>query len=36
MVGVSSRTSSRPLFKEMSILTLASSYIVEVTCFLRK
>jgi hypothetical protein len=36
MVGVSSRTSCRQLFKEMSILTLASLYILEVTCFIRK
>jgi hypothetical protein len=36
MVGVSSRTSCRQLFKEMSILTLASLHILEVTCFIRK
>jgi hypothetical protein len=36
MVGVSSRTSCRQLFKELNILTLASSYILEVTCFIRK
>jgi hypothetical protein len=36
MVGVSLRTSCRQLFKEMSILTLASLYILEVTCFIRK
>jgi len=31
MVGVSSRTSCRQLFKELNILTLASLYIFEVT-----
>ena len=36
MVGVSSRTSCRQLFKELSILTLASLYIFKVTCFIRK
>jgi|GEM_PF-6855511 len=36
MVGVSSRTSCRQLFKELNILTLASLYIMEVTCFMRK
>jgi hypothetical protein len=36
MVGVSSRMSCRQLFKELNILTLASSYIFEVTCFIRK
>ena len=36
MVGVSSRTSCRQLFKELNILTLASLYILEVTCFIRK
>jgi hypothetical protein len=36
MVGVSSKTSCRQLFKEMDILTLASLYILEVTCFIRK
>jgi hypothetical protein len=36
MAGVSSRTSCRQLFKEMSVLTLASSYILELTCFIRK
>jgi hypothetical protein len=34
MVGVSSRTSCRQLFKELNILTLASLYIFEVTCFI--
>jgi len=36
MVGVSSRTSCRQLFKELNILMLASLYILEVTCFIRK
>jgi hypothetical protein len=36
VVGVSSRTSCRQLFKELKILTLASLYILEVTCFIRK
>jgi hypothetical protein len=36
MVGVSSRTSSRQLFKELNILTLASLHILEVICFIRK
>ena len=36
MAGVSSRTSCRQLFKELNILTLASLYIFEVTCFMRK
>jgi hypothetical protein len=36
MVGASSRTSCRQLFKELNILTLALTYIVEVTCFIRK
>jgi hypothetical protein len=34
--GVSSRTSCKQLFKELNILTLASLYILEVTCFIRK
>ena len=33
---LSSRTSCRQLFKELNILTLASLYIFEVTCFIRK
>jgi len=36
MVVASSRTSCRQLFKELNILTLASLYIFEVTCFIRK
>ena len=36
VVGVSSRTSCRQLFKEMSVLTLAYLYILELTCFIRK
>jgi len=36
MSGVSSRTSCKQLFKELNILTLASLYIFEVTCFIRK
>jgi hypothetical protein len=36
MVGVCSRTFCRQLFKELSILKLASLYILEVTCFIRK
>jgi hypothetical protein len=36
MVGVSSRTSCRQLFKELNILTLSSLYIFKVTCFIRK
>ena len=36
MVGVSSRTSCRQLFKELDILTSASLYIFKVTCFIRK
>jgi len=36
MAGVCSRTSCRQLFKELNILTLASLYIFEVTCFVRK
>ena len=36
MVAISSRTSCRQLFKELNILTLASLYILEVICFIRK
>jgi hypothetical protein len=37
MVGVSSRTSCRQLFKDLNIiLTLALLYILEVICFIRK
>jgi hypothetical protein len=36
MVGVSSRTSCRQLFKDLNIWTLASLYVFEVTCFIRK
>ena len=36
MVGTSSRTSCRQLFKELNILTVASLYILEVTRFIRK
>ena len=36
LAGVSSRMSCRQLFKELNILTVASLYIFEVTCFIRK
>jgi len=36
MVGVSSRMSCRQLFKKINIRMLASLYILEVTCFIRK
>jgi hypothetical protein len=36
MVAVSSRMFCRQLFKELNILTLASLFIFEVTCFTRK
>jgi ammonia channel protein AmtB len=36
LAGVSSRSSCRQLFKELNILTMASLYILEVTCFIRK
>jgi hypothetical protein len=36
LVGVSSRTSCRQLFKELNILTLASLYILGMTCSIRK
>jgi len=34
--GVSLRTSCKQLFKKLNILTMASLYILEVTCFIRK
>ena len=36
MVGVSSRTPCRQLFKEVNIQMLASLYILEVNCIIRK
>jgi hypothetical protein len=36
MVGVSSRTSCRQLFKELKIITLFSLYIMEVICYAKK
>jgi hypothetical protein len=36
MVGVNSRTSGGKLFKEFNILTIASLYILEVICYVRK
>jgi hypothetical protein len=36
LAGVSSRTSCRQLFKDLNFLTMASVYILEVTCFIRK
>jgi len=36
LAGVSLRTSCRQLFKKLNILTMASLYILEVTCFIRK
>jgi len=36
MVGVSSRTSRRQLFKELNIHTLVSLYIMEVICYISK
>jgi hypothetical protein len=36
MVGVSASMSYRQLFKELNILMLASLYILEVICFIRK
>jgi hypothetical protein len=36
MVGVSSRTSCRQLFKEMNIFTMVSLYTLEVICYIRK
>jgi hypothetical protein len=34
--GVNSRTSCKQLFKELNILTIASLYILEMTCYIRK
>ena len=36
LAGISSRTSCRQLFKEPNILTVASLYISEKTCFIQK
>jgi len=36
MVGISSRTSCRQLFKELKILALVSLYIFDVICYIRK
>ena len=36
MVGINPRTSCREIFQELSILTLPSLYILEVTCYIRK
>jgi hypothetical protein len=36
MAGANSRTSCRQLFKELNISTLASVYIFDITCFIRK
>jgi hypothetical protein len=36
MIGVNSRTSCTQLFKESKILTLASLYLLKVTCFIKK
>jgi hypothetical protein len=36
MIGVNTSTSCKQLFKEQNILTLASLYILEVSCFIRK
>jgi hypothetical protein len=36
MIGVSATTSCRQFFKELNILTLASLYIMEVSCFIKK
>jgi hypothetical protein len=36
MRGVSSRTTCRPIFKELKILTVTSLYIFEVSCYFQK
>jgi hypothetical protein len=36
MVGVNSRTSCRQLVKQLNILTIASLYILEEICYIRK
>jgi hypothetical protein len=36
MRGVNSRTSCRPIFKELKILTVTSLYIFDVFCYFRK
>jgi hypothetical protein len=36
MKGVNSRTSCRPIFKELKILTVTSLYIFDVLCYFRK
>ena len=36
MVGVSTRTPCRQLFKELNILTLVSLYVMDVICYIRK
>ena len=36
MIGVNTTTSFRQFFKELNILTLASLYILELSCFIKK
>jgi hypothetical protein len=36
MKGVNSRTSCRPIFKELKVLIITSLYIFEVLCYFRK
>jgi hypothetical protein len=36
LAGLSLKTSCRQLFKNLNMLTMASLYILEVTCFIRK
>jgi hypothetical protein len=36
MKGVTNRTSCRPIFKELKILTVTSLYILEVLCYFKK